>query len=51
MGLVQLTSDKSFDIYLAADTKPVVNVPNGRVALEVDTATWFVFYEGTWYEQ
>jgi len=50
-GPVQLTKDKSYDIYLAADTKPTTKVPNGRVALEVDTATWYVFYEGTWYAQ
>jgi len=50
-GYVQLTEDKSYDIYLASDTKPTTGVPNGRIALEVDTATWYVFYEGTWYAQ
>jgi len=50
-GYVQLTADKSYNIYLAADTKPTTNVPNGRIALEVDTATWYVFYNGTWYAQ
>jgi len=50
-GYVQLTEDRSYSIYLSTDTKPTTNIPNGRIALEVDTATWYVFYEGTWYAQ
>jgi len=45
-GYVQLTADNSFDVYLAAETKPVVNVPNKRLALEIDTATWYIFWDG-----
>jgi len=51
MAYVQLTDDKSYNIYLSTATKPTVNVPNGRTALEVDTGIWYVFYEGTWYPQ
>ena len=50
-GYVQLTEDKSYSIYLSTDTKPTTGIPNGRIALEVDTATWYVFYNGTWYAQ
>jgi len=50
-GPVQLTKDKSYDIYLSTDTKPTTGVPDGRIALEVDTATWFVFYGSQWYSQ
>lgn len=47
----QLIADNSYDVYLSTDVKPTDNVPNKRIALEVDTATWYVFWEGTWYAQ
>jgi len=49
--LVTLANDSSYMVQLAATAKPTVGVPNGRVLLEVDTATWFVFFNGTWYAQ
>jgi hypothetical protein len=36
---------------LNATAKPTSNVQNGTWLLAVDTATWFVFFNGTWYPQ
>lgn len=53
MANIYLQGDNSWDIYLSTDVMPVVNVPNKRVALVVDTATWYVFHlaTATWYAQ
>lgn len=51
MANMNLTNDNSFDVYLSTDTKPTTGVPNKRVALEVDTKTWYLFWKGTWYAQ
>lgn len=36
---------------LAATTKPTSGIKNGTWLLTVDTATWYVFFNGTWYAQ
>lgn len=45
-----LYGDLSYIVVLSSETKPT-NVENGKPLLEVDTGTWYVFYEGTWYAQ
>ena len=37
-------------IGLSSETKPE-NAVNGDTFYEVDTSAFFIFYEGTWYEQ
>ena len=49
-GIVTLANDRSFKTILSSETKPT-DLPNGTPLLEVDTATWYVFYNGTWYAQ
>ena len=36
-------------IGLASEEKPTEDVPDGSTFLEVDTATAYIFYQGTWY--
>lgn len=36
---------------LSTDTKPTTGVNNGQAFYAVDTATAFIFYNGTWYQQ
>lgn len=37
-------------IGLSSESKPLDEV-NGTTYLEVDTSKFYIFYEGTWYEQ
>lgn len=38
-------------IGLSSETKPTTDVVSGTTFLEVDTSKFFIYYEGTWYEQ
>lgn len=38
-------------IGLSTDTKETTNMVNGNTFYEVDTSAFFIFYNGTWYEQ
>lgn len=49
-GATILQGDNSWLCMLSTETKPT-NTSNKSILLEVDTGTWYVFYEGTWYAQ
>jgi len=49
--ITTLGYDRSWDICLSTDVKPTEGKQNRDVLLEVDTALWYVYYEGTWYVQ
>ena len=49
-GYSTLINDKSWRPILSSETKPT-NVADGAILLEVDTALWYVFYNGAWYVQ
>lgn len=42
--------DKFSLCWLAAEGKPTENVENGMIGYEVDTQSWFVYYDGAWYD-
>ena len=47
--------DGSFKKFLAsefdANTTTLADADGKDIVLVVDTATWYIFYNGTWYEQ
>lgn len=49
-NVIGISEDRTFITVLAADTKPTI-AKDGDALLEVDTATWYVYHQGTWYEQ
>lgn len=46
----EISRDNSYDILLSTESKPTT-AKNKDLILEVDTGTWYVFYDGTWYAQ
>lgn len=36
---------------LSTDDKPTEEAVNGSTYYEVDTSEFYIYYEGTWYEQ
>jgi len=48
--MINVGKDTGYTIVLSTDTKPTV-AEDRDVILEVDTAVWYVFYNGTWYPQ
>jgi len=48
--MINIGKDNGYEIYLSTDTKPTV-AQDKDIILEVDTAVWYVFYQGTWYPQ
>ena len=50
MANMFLKGDQSYYRYLSTDTKST-DLPDGSIALEVDSATWFILHSGTWYPQ
>lgn len=51
MPNTNLLSDLSFYTRLSTEDAPPTNLRNGAVYLEVDTRTWYVLHNGTWYAQ
>lgn len=45
------TCDATDYIGLSTETKETEGICNGSSYLEVDTATIYIFYKGTWYPQ
>lgn len=38
-------------IGLSTESKPSVNVIDGTTFLEVDTSSYYIYYNGQWYKQ
>ena len=51
MNKLNIGYDQGTIYQLNATTNPTTNVANGTWLLAVDTAVWFVFFNGTWYQQ
>ena len=51
MQRVDRTTNHTDYIGLSAETKETENIENGSTFFEVDTCTFFIFYNGTWYKQ
>ena len=52
---IVLTEDSSYKKFLASEfstsTTTLEDTDMKQVVLVVDTATWYVYYKGTWYAQ
>lgn len=50
-GQVNIGYDEGTIYQLNATAKPTSGITNGTWLLAVDTAIWYVFFNGVWYAQ